>query len=213
MLELIKNCKNPEILVITPLRVSDKISKETKISIKRNKVNFIWYSYSSNNNVAKNFSLALNEIKQIISLPKYTIKIDNDTEWNRNTLDKLYNELEKSDKNVAYSYCGFEYYGSINYKFPVSSFDSNRLRQNNYISSNSLFKTKVLEDIPLITDDKYKRLLDWATYLNLLNHGYIGVPSDGYFKAKSSKNSISAGSQEDFQIKRERVINDFCKLH
>jgi hypothetical protein len=125
----------------------------------------------------------------------------------------LYNELEKSDKNVAYSYCGFEYYGSINYKFPVSSFDSNRLRQNNYISSNSLFKTKVLEDIPLITDDKYKRLLDWATYLNLLNHGYIGVPSDGYFKAKSSKDSISARSQEDFQIKRERVINDFCKLH
>jgi hypothetical protein len=80
MLNLIKDCKNPEILVITPLRISDKISKETKISIKRNKVNFIWYSYSSNNNVAKNFSLALNEIKQLISLPKYTIKIDNDTE-------------------------------------------------------------------------------------------------------------------------------------
>jgi hypothetical protein len=40
-LNLIKDCKNPEILVITPLRVSDKISKETKISIKRNKVNFI----------------------------------------------------------------------------------------------------------------------------------------------------------------------------
>ncbi len=201
--------KSAKVLVITPLRPEDKISRETKVSLKRNETPFVWFSYKGDGNVMQNFWDGLLEVEKEITLPKYTIKADNDTSWNRGTLDKLHNTLSNSSSHVAYSYCSFEYTGAVNAKFPAIPFDGNKLKRGNYISSNSLFKTKLLKEIPLVVDNYYMRLLDWAYYLKLANNGYIGVPSDGYFIAKASKDSVSNKGVEDYKLKLERVKKDF----
>lgn len=216
-LKRIHKDKNPVFCVITPLLPGDKISKDTKITVKRNDYPFIWAAYESENNVAKNFKLGIQEIQQlrnvmfgIKKLPDFIIKVDNDTVWRRNTLDHMVDTLKEANENVAYSYVSFEYKGSINKAFPAVPFDSDKLRRMNYISSNSMFRTKILQEIPLVDDDKYKRLLDWAYYLKLLNNGYIGIPCErGYFVANSSSDSISSGSKEDFIKKYKRVVEDF----
>ncbi len=210
MLKIVEKHKNPEICIITPLRPKDKISKETKISVKRNKKSFVWATYKGNNNVAKNFQLGISELKKHIKLPTCAIKIDNDTKWQRNTLDHMAETLNRSAENIAYTYVSFEYQGSVNQKFNADSFDPDRLRKMNYISSNSMFKTEILERIELVTDDYYKRLLDWAYFLKLLNNGYLGIPCNkGFFVAKSSVDSISAGGKDEFLTKYTRVKEDF----
>ena len=113
-------------------------------------------------------------------------------------------------ENIAYCYTNFEYQGAVNQKFPARQFNENLLRRANYISSNSMFKSAVLEEIPIIDDDYYKRLLDWAYYLHLLNNGYYGIPCQiGYFVAKASADSISAGGAADYREKHRRVTEDF----
>lgn len=210
MLKIIKEHKDPVFCIITPLRPEDKVSKDTKISVKRNKTPFIWATYQSEGNVAHNYKMGLQALSEHTKLPLYAVKIDNDTVWQRNTLDNMVNVLKTSPDNIAYCYCSFEYKGSVNKKFPAKEFDANELRRMNYISSNSLFKTKVLEEVELVTDDKYKRLLDWAYFLKLLNNGYYGIPcKNGYFIAKASKDSVSAGGADDFKLKYKRVIEDF----
>lgn len=216
MFDLIHKDKNPEFCIITPLRVNDKISKETKTSVKRNKTPFVWGSYKSDMNIVKNFKAGIAELKNVVKIPNFIIKIDNDTIWNRYTLDHMVSLLKKSvtlsDKKIGYCYCSFEYRGAVNHKFPAIPFDPNRLKQNNYISSNSMFVYDVIKNIEMPDDDYYKRLLDWAYYLKLLNNGIQGIPCQkGYFIAKSNPESISAGSANDFRLKRERVIKDFIK--
>lgn len=220
VLKKIHGDKNPIFCVITPLKPGDKISKETKISVKRNNYPFIWVSYESDNNVARNFKLGFEELQSVgksmfgyVKFPPYTIKIDNDCIWNRNTLDHMVDCLYSANRvtnEFAYSYVSFEYQGSVNQKFPARDFNPNDLRKMNYISSNSMFKSAILRKISIVDSDYYKRLLDWAYYLKLLNNGYLGVPCEkGYFVAKSSVDSISAGSKEDFHLKYSRVREDF----
>lgn len=210
MLKILHQDKNPEFAIITPLLPDDKISRKTKVTIKRNKKPYVWASHLAYMNVASNFDAGISELKKLINLPPYIIKIDNDIEWNRNSLDFMVDTLNKSDNNIAYCYCSFEYKGVINKKFPADPFDPKRLMNMNYISSNSMFKTSVINNIPLVTDDKYKRLLDWAYFLLLLKNGYGGIPCQkGYFIAHASVDSISSGGQEDFRIKYNRVKKDF----
>jgi len=55
-------------------------------------------------------------------------------------------------------------------------------------------------------------LLDWALWLKFAKFGFIGRPCiNASFIAISSENDISAGSIEDYQIKHERVSEDFVK--
>ena len=212
MFKIIHEDKNPMLMIVTPLRPEDKISKKTKITIKRNEIPFIWGYYQGKGNVVQNFKAGLKEFdKYLKKLPPFTIKVDNDTIWNRKTFDKMLRILEISPDNIAYAYCSFSYRGAVTADFPAIPFDPTRLRQNNYISSNSIFKTGILKKFEPIDDNKYQRLLDWAYYLRLLNNKYIGIPTDGYFTALAGKNSISAGSNMEFHQKRMAVLEDFCK--
>ena len=76
----------------------------------------------------------------------------------------MYSNIHKSKKNVAYVYSSFEFYK--NYKpfasFMKIPFNEKKLRQSNFISSNSMIKRKLLKICPFITDNKYVRLLDYA---------------------------------------------------
>jgi len=211
-IKIIKCDKNPKVLIVTPLLPKDKISKETRKSIKKTKTSIFWISSSGDNNIPTNARIGIDWYKEKYGkLPPYYIMIDNDIIANKGMIDKLVRTLDEcKDENVAYAYASFEFKGYVNIKFIAKKFDVKRLLNNNYISSNSLIKTSIIEKIDFVYDNKYKRLLDWAYWLKLLKNGYIGISCpEAHFIAKSSANDVSAGSSKDFNLKRNRVVKDF----
>jgi len=212
MIKKIVKCKNPEILAITPLKIGDKISKETKKSVKRNKTSFEWISYMSNNNPYKNTSIAYKQYKrEHKKVPKYVIKIDNDIMTSRYWLDRMYNILEETDSKIGYAYTSFEFTGAISIKFPLKSFNKQSLTKSNYISSCSLTKTQLLDQIGgFVTDDKYFRLLDWCVWLKFLKSNIIGIPTpNANFVAYAKPSSISCKGPSDYKEKYYYVKKDF----
>ena len=202
---------SPEILVVTPLKIGDKISSETRKTIKRNTVPYDWIVYEGDNNRAKNLELAMLEYKELVKeLPPFTFFLDSDIVLGRGCLDRLYNALIDSSSIYGYAYASFQYKGSVNATFQAIPFNYDRLKQHNYISSNSLFKTDYIDFVGLVTDDEMIRLLDWAFLLKMYNYGYIGlnVPVAN-FVAISKSGSISDGSDEDYNRKRDIVLERF----
>ena len=211
-IKIVKECQNPEVLVVTPLLPDHKISKITKKTFNRNETPIYWLSSAGNNNIPTN---ALEGIKwyknEFGKLPPYYIMIDRDIELGRGMLDRLYEKLRKNPA-IGYCYATFQFKGYMNIDFPAMPFDINRLVQCNYISSNSLFRSNVIEQVGLVTDNKYKRLLDYAFLLKCFKIGYVGIPEhNAWFIAHSTKDDISAGSQEDYKEKYMRVYEDFIK--
>jgi hypothetical protein len=205
--------KNPEILVVTPLLPEHGVSGVTKKTLKRNNVPFYWVSSAGKNNIPTNALQGIEYYKKKFGkLPPYYMMIDRDIEAGRGLLDRLHYKLEKSNANIGYCYATFEFRGHINHQFPAMPFDINRLVMGNYISSNTMFKSHVIQEVGLVTDDQYKRLLDYAFLLKCFRMGFMGVPEPkAYFIAHSTKNDISAGSNEDYRLKYKRVFDDFIK--
>jgi hypothetical protein len=139
--------------------------------------------------------------------------IDRDIRLGRNMLDRLYDKLSTAPLSVAYAYASFKFVGAFERDFPAIGWDINKLLMHNYISSNSMFRTSALYEVGPVTDQKYKRLLDWAFLLKLFyERGWTGVPCpEANFEAVATPNSISAGSADDYDLKRKRIIEDFCK--
>ena len=217
-IQVIKATKFPDVLVVTPLLERHRISKNTKKSIHRNHLKYFWISSEGNNNIPTNYEQGIWWAQQNLGrkFPKYSIMIDNDIILARSMLDRLYDEFKDdsliSFDNVAFSYASFQFKGEVNAQFPADPFDIKRLMQANYISSNSMFKTDVIEKVGLVTDNKYKRLLDYAFLLKLAANGYVGIPEPrARFVAVSEPGSISAGNVDDYRLKYQRVHNDFIK--
>lgn len=207
----LKETESPEFSVVTPLKTGDSVSNITKETVLKCEASFNWITVESDNNVMRNFEIGYHELMNKGLLADNVIKIDNDTEWTDDTLEEMSFVLQNSDDNVGYVYCSFKYDGYIKNTFPAINFNKDKLKSGNYISSNSMFKSKVIKDVGLVTDEKYVRLLDWAFLLKCLNFGFIGKPSAGFFTAWSSQNSISSRSKEDYDIKRTLVVQDFIK--
>ena len=209
-----KECKDPEVLIVTPLLPDHEISRETKISLKRNKTKYSWIKSYGNKNIPANALEAIKYYKSFRPLPPYYLMIDRDIVLGRGMIDKMVEKLKKfawADK-IGYTYASFEFKGHVNRKFPADPFDINQLLQANYISSNSMFLSKVIEEVGLVTSNKYKRLLDYAFLLKCFKAGYVGVPvPEASFVAQSTENDISAGSNEDYVVKYKRVYEDFIK--
>ena len=214
-IKILEECKKPEILVVTPLLPDHKVSKITRKTVKRNNIPFYWVSSEGNNNIPTNAQAGIDWYKKKFgNLPMYYIMIDRDIEMGRNMLDRLHETLiyNLMDDRIGYCYATFQFKGHINHDFPAMPFDINRLVQGNYISSNTMFRSDVIEKVGLVTDDKYKRLLDYAFLLKCFAGGYMGVPEpNAWFIAHSTKNDISAGSQDDYKLKYMRVYEDFIK--
>lgn len=211
---VVNECRDPEVLVVTPLLPDHEVSRETKISIKRNQTKYTWIKSYGNNNIPTNALEAIKWYKSFKKLPPFYLMVDRDITLGRGMIDKMVAKLKKFSwaENVGYAYASFEFKGHVNQKFPAVPFDINRLLQANYISSNSMFRSDVIEKVGLVTDDKYKRLLDYAFLLKAFKMGYLGVPvPEASFVAKSTKDDISAGSQQDYVIKYKRVFEDFVK--
>jgi len=212
-IKILKQDKGSEILVVTPLLPGHKISKETRVTLKRNKTPITWLSSMGNNNIPTNAQLGINWYKRKYSNSlNFYMMLDNDITLGRKAIDKLYDKLKSSPPHIGYSYASFKYEVHINKEFPAVPFNINRLVKANYISSNSLFKMDVIENVGLITDEFYKRLLDWAFLLKCYGQGFMGVPvPEASFKAISSMNDVSAGSDQDYKIKSRRVYESFIK--
>lgn len=217
MLKIIKKSKNPKFLIITPLKYGDIISKKTYEIQSYTENEYDWISYESNNNIPKNTQLALNEYNKHID---YIIKVDNDIDGEPGWLDKLYNTLKNSDNSIAYSYCSFDFVDIFNNKiiqFKGIEFNSELLLQRNYISSVSMIKTHILNEIGgFFCDNKYVRLLDYCLWLKMLFAGYSGILcKDAHFVALMNNNSISARSNEDYIEKMNLIRKDIIipKIH
>ena len=216
MIKILKETKNPDVLVVTPLLPEHEVSKITKKTIKRNDIPFYWISSAGNNNIPTN---ALEGIKwykhNYGKLPLCYLMIDRDIEMGRHMIDRLFLKLHQVSRkypNIAYTYATFEFKGAVNAQFPARPFDINKLVQSNYISSNSMFLSSVIEEVGLVTDDKYTRLLDYAFLLKLFGKGYVGVPEPmAWFIAHSTENDISARGQDDYKEKYLRVYEDFIQ--
>lgn len=199
----IKNEKNPEVLVITPLLTGHKVMRETVIKLKRNDVPFAWYSFEGPHHVAGNYAWGLVSYKQKIGkgkLPPYVLMIDRDIIPSRHMIDYMYETLER-DKTNSYCYVDFEYKGFLNKSFKCIEFNPDNLVRSNYISSNSMIRTSHLEAIGgIVIDRRFDRLSDWALWLTFLGEGYWGVRSPkGSFVAISDKGDVSTGKQEEYQ--------------
>lgn len=216
MLKVLKQGKSKELLVITPLFTGHKISSETKTSIKKNNIDFTWISYEGSGKHASNVQAGLDQFKkQFNFLPKYIQIIDRDIILSRNMLDKLYDTIQrssvKSNHKCAFSYCPFSYKGYINITFPPILYDIDKLLKKNYISSNSMYLTAAVEDVGgFVTNEKYHRTSDWAMFLKLYLNGYIGsLCANTSFIAMSTKNDISAGSNEEYHLTQQLIYRDF----
>lgn len=212
-MRVVRSDKNPKVLVVTPLLRGHKISKDTKKTIKRNDVSIAWVASEGNNNIPTNVQNGMKFFGFENKLPPYLLPLDNDIILGRHMIDRLVAKLEKSPNNIAYSYASFEYKGHINKRFPAVPYDATNLIRSNYISSNSLIKISHLDMVGgMVTNEKYKRLLDWCLWLKFLYYGAIGVPCpEAKFVAISTKDDISAGSSDDYRIKAERVAQDFVQ--
>jgi hypothetical protein len=212
MIKVIKDCKNPLVLVITPLLPEHEISNETRISIKSNKIYYKWISFTSNRKHAANVQAGIDTYKiEYGQLPEYLLILDRDIICGRKMIDRLHKVLFDEPKNIGFSYCSFEYKGHINIRFHASPYDIDRLQKGNYISSNSLYRTSVIDDVGgFIVEEQYHRLSDWAMWLKIYNYGYIGTPCyDTSFIAISTEKDISAGSNEEYQITKKIVQDNF----
>ena len=61
MIKFVKEVKNPEVLIVTPLLTGHEISKETKRTLKRNKTMFDWITSENNENIPTNLENGLND--------------------------------------------------------------------------------------------------------------------------------------------------------
>jgi hypothetical protein len=163
-----KGSSELKLLIITPLKIGDTVSEETKKMVELNSVDYEWITIENDGNPAYNTNLGYEIWKSTNSKrnkPKYIMKLDNDIDSDRPFIDILVKSLDNSDDNVAYAYCGFEFTGAIKAKFPAIKFDAHRLLLSNYISFNSIIKRDILDYVGgFITDDKYFRLLDWVLW-------------------------------------------------
>lgn len=212
IIKMIKEAKKSNLLIVTPLLPGHKISRETKRTIKRNSTPYTWITSEGPYNIPTNLQYGLNWYKeQNGSLPKYYLMLDRDIILGRYMIDRMYNLFEKTEGPFAFCYASFEFKGHINKEFHADPYDINRLLRGNYISSNSMFKSDIVESVGLVTDDKYKRLLDWVFYLKLFLEGpYAGIACPkAHFIAQSTEEDVSARSNEDYKLKHGRVHEDF----
>lgn len=213
MFNVIQKVKNPEIVVLTPLRTTDKIHKDLKKSLKRNNVLFDWVSFASDANCPSNANFAWeNYIKKYDFYPHMLIKLDNDIEPEYHFLDKMYSTLKNSSSKIGYTYCNFQTYGTKKLLFKAKPFSIDSLLQQNYISSNSLIKTEAFLSVKGFNCNKeYERLCDWVMWLKLLEMEYEGIPCETFFKTEIKESSISNRSLKDYYEKYRRILKDIVE--
>ena len=213
-LNIIQKVKNPMVLIITPLLTGHTILKECKKSVKRNDIEFDWVSHEGDGEAPENLQSAIDGYKDKYKvLPPYTFVLARDIICGRHMIDRLHNKLKDTPDNIGFSYCPFEFKGHLNMKVPPIEYNINKLIVKNYISGVSLYKSNVLEKVHGFTAEKFlHRLNDWAMFIRLYREGYSGILcKDTYFIAISSENDISSGSDEEYAMSYNHVVDNYIR--
>lgn len=92
---VVTECKDPEVLVVTPLFPDHEVSRETKVSMKRNNTRYTWVKSYGDKNIPSNALEAIKWYKSFKNLPPYYIMIDRDISMGRGMLDKMVAMLKK----------------------------------------------------------------------------------------------------------------------
>lgn len=98
---------------------------------------------------------------------EFVLFSDNDIDWKSHALETLLRVLKQTPK-ASYSYGRYRINDQI---WCHQAWDPHMLRQENYISTMSLIRTK---DFPGF-DENIKRLQDWDLWLTMLEQGKRGV--------------------------------------
>lgn len=215
--KIIKGCVNPKILVMTPLAPAHEISDQTKRTIVKTDVPYVWASAKSSANIPMTLQEGIRLYKGIkgVSLPEYFLQIDNDNDLGEHLIDKLYDKLKSTPDYVAYSYATHSFTGEVRARFPAIPFDAGRLISGNYINSNSLIKMRTLDAIGgfvLDEEGKYIGLGDWCNWLKFLSFGYIGIACpEACFILYASKESIAVKNRKNIRRIITNVRRDFIE--
>lgn len=194
--------KNPELLIITPLRRKDKIRKECEESILKQKfVKKVWTSFRSKNSASYNRIEGYKKSKNFLrkNLPPYILFCDNDIVWSNEAFRKMIDVLKNTEESYGYVYCSFAYEGFRNFQFKARPFNAKLLMMRNYISTMSIQKISVWKKFGRF-DLNLERYQDWDLWLNYLSKSIIGIPCyDAYFIAISSKSDISMKPDKNYR--------------
>ncbi len=102
-----------------------------------------------------------------LSRGEYVIFWDADIVGKSDMVEKMYTAL-REDENASYSYCNFSLGQK---KMPAQSFDSEKLKRNNFIHTTSLIRR---DDFPGF-DESLKRFQDWDLWLTMSEQGKKGA--------------------------------------
>jgi len=202
--DVILTDKNPDLLIVTPLRRKDSIDKRCEMSIlhDQNTVRKVWVSFKSKNSASFNRIEGYKKAKSFLrkNLPPYLLFCDHDIQWHPGAFRKMIEVLKNTDDQIGYVYCGFRYVGFRNFLFPPKPFDGESLKRMNYISTMSIQKTTVWKKHGRL-DLNLQRYQDWDMWLNyLINHNLIGIscPIEG-FLAWSDEKDISMKPDKEYK--------------
>lgn len=102
---------------------------------------------------------------------EFVIFWDADTIARPEMLESLEKALETRPE-ASYAYCSYTFGLK---KMPAEEFNTDSLKNRNYIDTTSLIRRSALLDLPCPFDERLKRFQDWDLWLSLLEKGKIGV--------------------------------------
>lgn len=217
--EVVLSEKDPELLIVTPLRKKDKINRECEQSILKgqSQIRKVWVTFKSKNSASFNRIEGYKKSKSFLrkNLPPYLLFCDNDIEWFPGAFLQMINVLRQTEDNIGYCYCGFRYIGHRNIQFPPKPFDGEFLKRMNYISTMSIHKTETFKQYGKL-DLNLQRYQDWDMWLNyLINHQIEGI-SAGFegFYAHNTDRDISMKPDKEYRhlklvVKKYNLPIDF----
>lgn len=146
------------------------------------------------------------------STQPYIFFIDDDILLPANYLETLYKTLLNKPDNIGYTYTGYD--GIVlnplthpmrgNFEIKSLEFNTERLKQYNYISTMSLMKKNIFPGF----DEKLKRFQDWDIYLTLLNSGIQGILTKNLkffaYYLDEGITSVSNNQDDAYNIIREK---------
>ncbi len=104
---------------------------------------------------------------------KFVLFCDADIVWEPEAIDHMVDTLRETPDDVAFVYSDYKRVGALAGTWYAGTFDADRLRNDNFISTMSMCKVSHLPDPPFVEDEE--RFQDWSLWLRILARGGRGV--------------------------------------
>jgi len=141
---------------------------------------------------------------------KYIAFLDSDNVWNTNFLKITYDNINKSNKNVAYCKVRIHSHKNNNCYAVGKKFNREELVQENYIDLNGFVCEKKCFDQSGLFDEKLKRLVDWDVILKITSL-YTPIFIDNIL-VDNFKQINSITLTVGLQKSKKRVLDNFSNF-